>query len=189
VTGRDRRAILGGAFVVVLAVLFLRVAPWAWREVSDARSELQGKAARLSFMQGQLSRARALEDSGEVVRAGIARLAPALLSASSTGEAAAGLTSLINVAAELSRARVRRTDMLTDSVAAGLARRVSVRASLDADTRALFGLLGRLARGPELMSVEGIQVAGEPVADPNRPELLHAEITVSGWYLPTARRK
>lgn len=188
-TSRDRHALVLGSSAVAVAVLLLRLGPWAWHGVTQAKEELQGKAERLAYMRAQVASARSLEDSGAVVRAGMARLAPSLLSGSTANEAVADLGTHLNVVVERARVGVRRTDPVPDSTSAGLARRVSLRASIEGDTRGLLGLLGALAEGPQLVSVHQIQVAADAVADPVRPELLHAELTVSGWYLPSATRR
>jgi hypothetical protein len=183
-TPRDRNALIGGAAVVGLAVLLLRVLPWGWRAVADASAGLQDRAERLAYMRAQVADAKSMEDSGTAVRKRMTTLASVLLSGSSAGEAVASLGSRVGVAAERARVGIRRTDVLDDSAAAGIARRVSLRASVDGDTRGVLGLLGALASAPELTSVDAIQIAAEPAVDPARPEVLHGEITVSGWYLP-----
>lgn len=185
-TARDRKALIGGAIVAGLAALLLRGIPWGRHAYAAERDALRAQSERLVYMREQVGSAHALEDSGAAVRAGMARLAPLLLAGSSAAAATTELGAQLTIAAERTHVGVRRTDVVDDSTAAGAARRVTLRASLESDTGGLVGLLGALSRVPELVAVDRIQIAAEAPAEPARPELLHSEITVTGWYLPVA---
>lgn len=185
-TPRDRRALILGGAALGLAVLLFRVVPWGWGMFAGSRDALRGRAERLEWMRQRVAGTPALEDSGATVRDKMAQLAPALLAASSATEAAADLGSRLTLAAEQAHVRVSRTDALEDSAAAGLARRVSLRAGLDSDTRGLLGMLASLARDPSPVLVDELRVAAEPATE---PEALHTEITVRGWYLPKGGRR
>jgi hypothetical protein len=188
VNPRDRRALVLGAAAVVLALVLLRVGPWSWRSVRDARAELEARAELLARMESDVGLASRLEDSGKVVRSRMALLAPKLLSGGTPAEAVADLGARLGVVAEHHHVRLSRTEPSLDSVGGGGLGRVTLKAALDSDTGGLLALLESLAREPAALVVEDLRVA---VADPfigrNRPELLHAELTVGGWYLPGRR--
>jgi type II secretion system (T2SS) protein M len=125
-----------------------------------------------------------LQDSGEVIRRRVAGLAGQVLSPGTPAEAAASLGGLVSMAGERQRVRVSRTEGIADSVQAGPARRVSLRATLESDTAGLLRLLGALARGPTVLTVGDLRVAADAPSSPAASELLHTEITVRAWYLP-----
>jgi hypothetical protein len=185
-TPRDRRALLVGAATIAVAVVALRLAPLAGKQVRSAREDLEAHAELLARMQTDVRDAARLQDSAEVVRRRMAGLAGQVLSPGNEAEAAASLGALVSMAAERQRVRVSRTEAVADSARAGLARRVSLRATLESDTAGLLGLLGALARGPAVLTVADLRVAADAPPAPAASELLHTEITVRGWYLPSA---
>lgn len=183
---RDRRALLAGAAVIGIAVVTLRLAPLAARQVWSAREDLKARGELLARMRADVGDAARLQDSAEVVRSRMAGLAGQVLSPGSEAEAAASLGALVSMAAERQRVRVSRTEAIADSARAGLARRVSLRATLESDTAGLLGLLGALARGPAVLTISDLRVAADAPPAPAASELLHTEMTVRGWYLPSA---
>jgi hypothetical protein len=183
-TPRDRRAVLTGAAAIALAVVVLRLAPLASGQLRSAREDLEARGELLVHMRADVLDTGWLQDSAEVVRRRMAGLAGQVLSPGSEAEAAASLGALVSMAAERQRVRVSRTESVADSVRAGLARRVSLRATLESDTAGLLGLLGALARGPVVLTVSDLRIAADAPPEPAASELLHTEITVRGWYLP-----
>ena len=184
-TPRDRRALALGA-AVVAAALTLRLAPLALARLQGARERLEGRVELLAHMRADLRDATRLQDSAEVVRRRIARLAGQLLSPRTEVEAAASLGALVSLAAERHHVRLGRAEAVPDSANAGPARRVSLHAALESDTAGLLGLLGALADSPAVLTISALSVVADPPSAPGAPELLHTEITVRGWYLPRA---
>lgn len=185
-TPRDRRAVLTGAAAIAVAVVALRLAPLASGQLRGARDDLDARAGLLARMRADLRDTARLQDSAEVVRHRMAGLAGRLLSPDSQAEAATALGALVSMAAERQRVRVSRTEAIADSAYAGLARRVSLRATLESDTAGLLGLLRALAGGPAVLTVGDLRVAADAPAAQGASELLHSEVTVRGWYLPRA---
>jgi type II secretion system (T2SS) protein M len=183
---RDRRALVAGGLAVGITVLALRLGPWTWNALHRSRETLEARLELLARMRSDLGAAAQLQDSGVVVRQRMATLAPRLLAPRDSTQAAMALGALVTLAAERHSVRVSRTDALADSAWAGPARRVSVRASLESDTTGLLGLLQALSQRVELLVVGDVTVvATDPSAAPSRPEVLHTELTVQGWYLPS----
>jgi hypothetical protein len=183
-TERDRRALAIGAVVVAVALLVLRIGPWAWRAVEQSRSRLEDRAMLLARMRAEVSSAPRLEDSGAVIRSRLAALAPALLTGKTTAEALGELGSRLSVAAERERVRVKRTEPLADSIAAGGLVPVTLRAALESDTRGMIELLGALAGEGATVVVRELKVAvSDPHVPSDRPERLQTELTITGWYL------
>jgi hypothetical protein len=185
-TPRDRWAVLAGVAAVAVAVVALRLAPMAGAQLRSAREDLEARAGLLARMRADLRDTARLQDSAEVVRHHMAVLAGRFLSPDSQAEAATALGALVSMAAERQRVRVSRTEVVVDSAYAGLARRVSLRATLESDTAGLLRMLRVLAGGPTVLVVGDLRVAADPPPAPAAPELLHTEITVRGWYLPRA---
>jgi Type II secretion system (T2SS), protein M subtype b len=183
-TPHDRRAVLTGVAAIAVAVVAFRLAPMAGAHLQTARENLEARAELLTRMRTDLRDTARLQDSAEVVRRRMAGLAGRLLSPDSQAEAATALGALVSMAAERHRVRVSRTEAIADSAYAGLARRVSLRATLESDTAGLLGMLRVLAGGPAVLMVGDLRVAADAPATPAAPELLHTEITVRGWYLP-----
>ncbi len=183
-TPRDRRAVLTGVATIAVAVVALRLAPMAGAQLRSAREDLEARAGLLARMRADVRDTARLRDSAEVVRRRMGGLAEQLLSPDSQAEAATALGALVSMAAERQRVRVSRTEAIADSAYAGLAHRVSLRATLESDTAGLLGMLRVLASGPAVLSVGDLRVAADAPPAPAAPELLHTEITVRGWYLP-----
>jgi hypothetical protein len=188
-TTRDQQALFGGGIAVALAVILLRVGPWVWRTYTESRDELQARGEQLAWMRRQVAGARRLEDSGVVVRDAMARLAPRFLSGADATEAAADLNTRVTQAAERAHVGISRTDLVADSITAGAARRISLTATLESDTRGLFILLGLLAVGPQIAVVDEARISAEAPVDSTAPERLHTELIVRGWYLPSDRAR
>ncbi len=185
---RDRRALLAGGILVALAVLALRVAPWGWRRVTEARAELQARAELLARMREEVASAATLEDSATLVRGRMAALAPRLLAGGTGTEAMADLSSRVAAAADRHRVQLGRTEPASDSTERAGLHRATLRTTLESDTPGLLRLLEALANESAVLVVDDLRTA---VADPHvgreRPEVLHTELTVHGWYLPTER--
>jgi hypothetical protein len=181
-TPRDRRAILWGAVVVIVG-LGGRLTPVVAERVRNARDGLEARAAVLTRMRVELGDSTRLQDSAEAVRKQVAGLAGSVLTGGSGAEAGASLGALVSMAAERHRVRLSRTDALADSGSAGPARRVSVRATLESDSRGLLELLRAIAAGPATLTVDEVRVAAD-APGPKAAELLHIEITIHGWHLP-----
>jgi hypothetical protein len=184
VTLRDRRALIAGGAVVGLAILILKLGPWAWQTVIEQRTELQARAELLERMRADVRSAARLEDSGVVVKGRLAMLAPKLLTGRTTSEATADLGARLAAAAVRHRVRVSRTDPVIDSTERRGIGPVALRAVLESDTRGLFGLLEAVGREPAVLVIDSLRITvADPLVPADRAELLRTDLTVSGWFL------
>lgn len=179
---RDRRALLVGAGVVAGAMLALRGVPAAWVALRNTRETMSARAELLARAEVDVLQADTLNDSAAVIRTKVLGLAPRLLSGTREADALADLTLRLKRAAADNRVRVERTNALPDSGQAGGLRPVSLRASLEGDSRGTLGLVGAMARGNVVLTATDLRItAGNPAA---AAEVLRVEMTVRGWYLP-----
>jgi len=183
-TQRDLRALKLGGSVVLAGFLLLRAVPWAVRRAVAAGRGLQERTAVLVRVRSDLADAPLLRDSAGVLTRAVVSLAPKLLSGDTPAEALADLSGRLNLAASRNRAKLERTDQLSDSALAGRLRRVRVRAALESDIRGVMSFLRALELGDAVLSVEELRiVASDPNAGDGTPEVLRVEVTVTGWFL------
>jgi type II secretion system (T2SS) protein M len=183
-TARDRRALVIGGGVVLVAVLLLRVLPWTVRSALAAEAGLRQRAALLARARADLAEAGVLRDSAVELGHALVGLAPKILSGKSAAEAVADLSGRVNLAASRSQAKLERVDPLTDSTSAGRLRRVALRAAFECDIRGLVGVLQALAFGKAPLEVRELRVTAVDAASGERvPEVLRVELTAAGWFL------
>jgi hypothetical protein len=188
-TPRDRRALLSGLGIVVMAVVGLRLGPAVVSAVGNNRQDLASRAELLARMRADVRDATTLQDSADVVQKRVAALAGQLLGRGTEAQVSTSLEALISMAAEHSRVRVGSTEAVPDSTTAGAARRVSVRALVDSDTGGLLNFLLALAQESPALTVSDLQVAADLPAIPSAAEVLHSQVIVRGWYLPPAEHR
>jgi len=182
-TARDRRALLLGVGTVVVAVLALRLVPAAVRAVLAWRARVAEQRETLAREQDLLGAVPTLRDSLGLALAGVVALAPSLVAAGTTAEAAASLASLVTLAASRHDIKVVRMDPLPDS-AAGVFARVAVHAELEGDVRGLTQVLRALETGQPLLTVMAMSVdAPTPTGPTGAREVLRISLTVAGYGL------
>ncbi len=187
-TPRDRRALLMGGIAIAVAVLGLRVLPWAVRLVTEAHAVLRERATLLARTREETASLPTLRDSAAVLSQALVALAPQVLSGSSPAEAGADLSGRMNLAASRAPAKVERLDPLPDSSGDGRLGRVRVHAALETDVRGLIALIRAIDAGDEVLKLDELRVeAREPGTVERGPEILKVEITVSGWYIRRPR--
>jgi hypothetical protein len=183
-TARDRRALVLGGGVVLGAVCLLRVLPWTVRSALAAEANLREQAAVLARARADLADAAVLRDSAVELSHALVGLAPKILSGNTAPDAVADLSGRMNLAASGHQVRLERLDPVPDSTVAGQLHRATLRATLECDVRGLVGLLQALASAKTVVAVRELRVTAVDVASPDKtPEVLRAELTVSGWFL------
>jgi hypothetical protein len=183
-TPRDRRALLLGGLAVGGAVIVLRLMPWAVHHASSGYANLRERSALLARTRDEMASLPTLRDSATTLSQALVALAPQLLSGSSPAEAAADLSSRMNLAASRAPARVERIDPLPDSAGEGRLGRVRVHAALESDVRGLIAFLKSIDTGDEVMRLDELHVeAPQALTSERGPEILKIEVTVSGWYI------
>jgi len=173
-----------GGIAIAVAVLGLRVLPWAVRLVTEAHAVLRERATLLARTREETASLPTLRDSAAVLSQALVALAPQVLSGSSPAEAGADLSGRMNLAASRAPAKVERLDPLPDSSGDGRLGRVRVHAALETDVRGLIALIRAIDAGDEVLKLDELRVeAREPGTVERGPEILKVEITVSGWYI------
>lgn len=185
---RDRRALVIGIVSIGGLVIVGRIAP-AWRAWEHATVASAGLAARSAARDQLLARnARAIHDSLGARKARLTALAPTWLDGDSPAAAGAGLAALVTRAATDAAMTLGAVDIRTDSVGRSAFVPVQVRVSVSGDIQGLGTLLAALDRGPVALRVASLAVqGGEPAAPAQRPELLHADLTIDALWYPDAR--
>lgn len=185
-TPRDQRALRWGFGLALGAVLLLRVVPWVVRSFEATRRALVAERTLLMETRALIAAAPLMEDSVKHLTHRIATLAPRLLQGEAAAEAEADLATRVSLSAERLHLTVERVVPVRDSVqrADGTLRRVTVQASLIGDAREILSLLDTLARDPAVLTPAALRLsATNPEAPGTGPEAIHAELTVTGWYL------
>jgi len=183
-TVRDRRAVMVGCALIVVAVLVLRVIPWSVRSALAAETGLRERAALLARARIDLADAALLRDSATQLGQALIGLAPKILSGNSIAEAVSDLSGRVNLAASGHQVKLERVEPVADSTVAGRLHRVALRASFECDVRGLAGILQALGYGKAALSVRELRVTAVDAGSGDKtPELLRVEMTVAGWFL------
>jgi hypothetical protein len=166
-------------------MLALRGVPAAWEALGNTRETLSARSDLLARAEVDVLQADALKDSAAVIRGKVLGLAPRLLSGAREADATADLALRLKRAAADNRVRVERTSALSDSSRGDGLRQVSLRASLEGDSRGTMGVLGALARSGAALTTTDLKItAANPWATGSTAEVLKIEMTVRGWYFP-----
>lgn len=182
-TSRDRRALVVGGSVVLVAVMLLRLLPWTVREVVTLRARAIDHVATLERTRALVAALPAHRDSLREALGALVGLAPKLVDGATSAEAQASLSALVSLASSRHGLKILRLDPLPDS-AAGAFQRVAVHAECEGDAGGLTALLRSLETGTTLLTVPVISVqATDPWTEGKAPERLRIELTVTGWYL------
>ena len=185
-TPRDRRALMLGGVLVLVAVLGLRVVPWTAGRAFAEHAELEQRALALGRAREELRALPALRDSTRILTAALVALARQVLSGGTATEAGADLSGRVNLLVSRAPGKVERLELLAtpDSTGWGRLGRTRVHALIETDVRGLLALLRGLETGDEVLTLEELRVvATDPAVSERFPELLKVEVTVSGWYI------
>lgn len=184
-TGRDRRALITGAVVIITLTALARGLP-AWRHwTRTARTRAAIAAADVARAESRLRIQHQLTDSLDVRGKRLIAFAPALLNGATTASAGATLAGLVSGAATASL-HVDAVQLLParDSASSSTFRRVAVRVDATGDVRGVVRMLAALERGPTLLAIRALGIEqAEPAAPPDHPEALHVTLTVEGLML------
>jgi len=188
-SARDRRTLLIAVVSIGSLVIVGRGVP-AWRTWEQRAGASADSAARAAARDQALARnTRAIHDSLAARRARLTALAPTWLGGDSPAAAGAGLAALITRSATDASMTLGGLDIRTDSVGRSPFVPLHVRVSVSGDIQGLATLLAALDRGPVTSNVLALDVqGGDPAAAPQRPEVLHADLTIEAlWRPPVAR--
>jgi hypothetical protein len=181
---REQRVIQIGAYLVVAALVGLRLAPAAVRWARALDQQVSSGRQLVRSEQDALGRAAALEDSGRAVRGRLQTLAPRILPGRLESQAISDLSERLGVLASHAGVRLERTDAVTDSARVHGLRRVSVHAAVEGDTGGLVSLLRAINAGDLALSLREVRIVAQDPASPDgRPEVLNGDLTIAGWFL------
>ncbi len=178
--GRNRRAVLAGAAVVLAAWVALRGLPTLLNVVSTAEARLHELAFELSRDRGEVEYGQRLVRGGTKLQDAVVGLAPDLLSGTTSTDAADDLTSRVTLSAGTGSVRISAIKPVQDSARAGWLRRAGVRVTLEGDLGGIVSTLQHLAAGP-VLRLDSLHVAAAQADEGS--ELLNADFIVLGWYL------
>lgn len=185
---RDIRALRLGGAIVIVGLLVGRAVPAGLRWWSHAQATLTDRTALLAREQQDLSTVPQLEDSAKVVQAAFVALAPEILAGGSDAEAVSDLESRMAVIAGRHRTKVIRLDAAADSSRVARLREVRVSVEIESDWAGLVEFLKGVDDDPAAIAVRSLDVtAADPTSSSARPEVLHADLDVTGWYLHAPR--
>ena len=183
-TPRDRRALRLGAAAVVIGSLLVWGLPSGWRAWRAGGEELAGRRALLARAESALSDLPVIEERSAATRARLVALAPALVSGATEAEAQADLNGRLALVANRERTRLLRADPVTDTGRVGSLRRVRLRIEVESDWSGLVGFLRGVVADPAVLRVTAVTLRGaEVVVLTSGPEVLSAQVEVTGWYL------
>lgn len=180
-SARERRTLLLGGVIVLMAWLTTRVAPKALGAYVASRE-------RASVLVDQASRARELVHDESMLRDSLGsqgrrlvELAPRLIAGRTSAEAGATISALVSGLAATSQVRLSRIEPVTDS-SAGLLVRVGVRLDAQGDIRGISRWLAMLEEGMPDLSIRSLQIsATNPGGSAGQTELLRVQVGVVGW--------
>ena len=185
---RDQRALTWGAAVLVGGLLVGRVVPAGVRWWRGAQATLAERTALLARERQEVGAVPLLEDSAKSVQASFIALAPKILVGGTEAEAIADDESRVTVIAGRHRTKVLRLDAAPDSSTVARLRRVRVTLAVETDWAGLVEFLKGVDDDPAAIGVQSLDVAAaDPTSSSARPEVLHAELDLTGWYLHAPR--
>ena len=185
-TGRDRRAIILGLWVVIPSLLFVAVQPFH-RALTATREEL---ATQRDLLSRELALLQDLERYPAALRtadSALKRVAPRLFEEPDDVLATSRLTSYVAGQALTSHvlfqeAESRPTQRTKDGI-----RILQVQIRAEGDTEGMLRFLQSLERGPRLVTVKELAITrAERVQEKGRPPLtvLSLVATLNGFALP-----
>lgn len=182
-TARDRRALVAGAVVLVLAVLLLRVGPWILGTRAELLARIQQRAAHLARVKAELATLGTLEDSARVLRGEFVALAPLLVPGTTAPDARAALAAMVRATLTRDDVLIQRLSVGTDTTA-GLLQPLVAKVELLTDAPGLEALLLRLGHGDTVLEVTGLRVVAQrhDEASPDA-ERLSVALELRAWGL------
>lgn len=183
-SGRERRVVLVGVGVLIVAVTALRVIP-AWREwVADTRAVAAVSVAELERTRRGIAAVPRLRDSLLVRNDRYLALAPSILTGSSSGGIAADLASLVSGAAAGAGIELGAISIRPDTTKDRVFSRPSVKGDARGDIMGLARFLAAVEGGSTILVVRQLAVTQpEPGAPGDRAEALRIEFVIEGIAL------
>lgn len=178
---RDRRAIMAGAAVIVVAWLAFRVAPDALAAVRQMDAELEQRTDLLNRARARVQGSHALADSIAALEA-LAASVPRMVLAGRDVETAS--VDLMRRVTEVGQryGRFERFEGRAAGPRAGPLERVELEATFETDFPGVMKLV-RDIEADSVLSIEALDItARDPHASDDDPERLAVRMRIAGWH-------
>jgi hypothetical protein len=177
-----------GAALVAGAWLFTRGVPALARNIDGRRARTEAAVRSLIAAREAAREAAWLRDTLASRAERLLTWAPRLLSGGTGAEATATLQSLVTGLAATHRVRIVRVDPGA-AVRSGDFLEATLRLEAQGDVAGIAGWLSAIEEGETLLAVRQVQLnSPEPAAPAHQPELLRANLTITGWAAVSAPR-
>jgi len=174
VKARERRVVIGGAMVIVMALLFARLVTPQWQAWQQREARVAAATSRLSQLQGLVRDREQLERSASEAERALAGAPRRVLHAQSVTLAASAVQSLLQDAVDGAGMVVNRVEVSSTPDSTG-----ALEGSLSAygDIHGLSALLHTLNHGPRVATIERM-VVQQNSALRGAPNVLQVQLTV-----------
>lgn len=174
VKARERRVVIGGAMVIVMALLFARLVTPQWQAWQQREARVAAATSRLSQLQGLVRDREQLERSANEAERALAGAPRRVLHAQSVTLAASAVQSLLQDAVDGAGMVVNRVEVSSTPDSTG-----ALEGSLSAygDIHGLSALLHTLNHGPRVATIERM-VVQQNSALRGAPNVLQVQLTV-----------
>ena len=174
VKARERRVVIGGAMVIVMALLLARPVTPQWQAWQQREARVAAATSRLSQLQGLVRDREQLERSANEAERALAGAPRRVLHAQSVTLAASAVQSLLQDAVDGAGMVVNRVEVSSTPDSTG-----ALEGSLSAygDIHGLSALLHTLNHGPRVATIERM-VVQQNSALRGAPNVLQVQLTV-----------
>ena len=174
VKARERRVLIGGTVVLVLALLLTRVLMPQWRAWQQRETRVDAATARLSQLQGLVRDRVPIERAADDAERTLAGAPRRVMHAPSLTLAASAVQSLLQDAVDGAGMVVNRVEVSSDADSTG-----ALVGSLSAygDIHGVSALLHTISHGPRVAIVERVAVQ-QTSALRGAPDVLQVQLTV-----------
>lgn len=180
---RERRVVVGGALIVVIALsITYAVLPFA-RRWSARESAIDAAALRVEYLEGLVARSSELETLANTREQALSNRSVRVLHARSSTLAASAMQSWLQDAADASRLVVTRLEIAPDTSASAETGSVPATLSAYGDITGVASLLDVLQHGPRVMSIERLTLQRNS-ALLGAADVVQATISVRAPVLP-----
>ncbi|MEM7417910.1 MAG: hypothetical protein AAF389_20650 [Gemmatimonadota bacterium] len=178
---RDRRALMWGGTLIVIAWLALRGGPQLFRGVAQMEEEVAQTGLYLSRVEDRLARSSSLGDSIAVLEASAELLPTALLAGEDALTAATDLMARVRERLGTEDVRILDFGAPTTVGRSGALALVMLTVRVETDFRTVIDRL-RLIETATDMGVQAVHLVASNSEEVDQPERIEATLEVVGWF-------
>lgn len=182
-SARDRRALLMGGLLVVLAIVLGRGVPLWLELLGGSRDEADQARRALADARAVIAAAPELRDSLVVRRARYLNAAPAVIVGATPSAVASRLSAIVSAAATNAGIAMSSVMLRADTASSSAFGRPSVRGEARGDISGLTQFLLLIELGPPLLRVAELTVTQADPAGAGRAEELRIAFVIEGMSL------